>query len=400
MATNFWTSSHARWLISDEKAVYQAHSGDLKYFKSRKHIWELRLYFVEYIHRIGKKLGFRQRVLCTAVVFFKRFYSQSNGNFCDYDPRLVAPTMLFVAAKAEECSLSAVAFVNAVEKLAQERLGPRFPYTKDDLLECEYIALERLQFDLLVWHPYQPLVQFLNDIGMPELLQTAWEIANDSYRTDVILVHPPHIIAIACVYMACVFHDKNCSDWLSRLNVELDKVLDVTRAILDLYDAYALKAQAGRAATATLIEDLLAKLDAVHASKHANAPHTAIPAPAGPATAPTAAAAAALPASLHVPAAPAPAPVSSPVAACAVATAVEGLEEGEVVEMGTVHFAPQPQSVLAVAAAATILSGKRSAPSGLPHSHSSAAVPGQPAAKRRRVDVFPIGPTASHEPSL
>lgn len=71
------------------------------------------------IHKLGKRMRLRQRILSTACVFFKRFYLKSvlafalslmppdvmlvsvhrRTNFCEFDPRLVAPTMLFMAAK-------------------------------------------------------------------------------------------------------------------------------------------------------------------------------------------------------------------------------------------------------------------------------------------------------------
>jgi hypothetical protein len=155
MAANFWTSSHKfvrvcarldsavrlcscsrQWLVRDGKSVYESHPKDLTPFKSRKNIWHLRLYFVECalslhvsfctsssrqrcvcadIHKFGKRMRLRQRILSTACVFFKRFYLKyalfppapslshcrltDRTNFCEFDPRLVAPTMLFIAAK-------------------------------------------------------------------------------------------------------------------------------------------------------------------------------------------------------------------------------------------------------------------------------------------------------------
>lgn len=83
------------------------------------------------IHRIGKKLHFRQRILSTATVFFKRFYLKCaastneinlcRASFCEFDPRLVAPTMVFIAAKVEECGFNALAFIGVLEKLGIDR---------------------------------------------------------------------------------------------------------------------------------------------------------------------------------------------------------------------------------------------------------------------------------------
>lgn len=52
------------------------------------------------ITKIGKKLHFRQRVIATATVFFKRFYLKNN--LCDTEPYIVLVACCYVAGKAEE----------------------------------------------------------------------------------------------------------------------------------------------------------------------------------------------------------------------------------------------------------------------------------------------------------
>ncbi len=47
---------------------------------------------------------------------------------------------------------------------------------------------------------------------------------NDSYRTDVLLLYPPHIIALACIYLVAFQKDKDVSQWFSELNVEMKEV--------------------------------------------------------------------------------------------------------------------------------------------------------------------------------
>jgi hypothetical protein len=37
--------------------------------------------------------------------------------------------------------------------------GPKWVYTKEDILECEFYCLNMLGFDLIVFHPYRPLMQ-------------------------------------------------------------------------------------------------------------------------------------------------------------------------------------------------------------------------------------------------
>ena len=52
------------------------------------------------ISKLGKKLQFRQRVVATATVFFKRFYLKNS--YCETDPFIVIAACCYVAAKAEE----------------------------------------------------------------------------------------------------------------------------------------------------------------------------------------------------------------------------------------------------------------------------------------------------------
>jgi cyclin-C len=79
---------------------------------------------------------------------------------------------------------------------------------------------------LILYHPYRPLVQFVSDLGPEDyqLLQVAWRIVNDSYRTDVCLMYPPSLIALACLHMSCVMQKKDAKQWFAELNVDMDKV--------------------------------------------------------------------------------------------------------------------------------------------------------------------------------
>ena len=52
----------------------------------------------------------------------------------------------------------------------------------------------------------------------------AHEIVNDSYRLDLALVHPPYLIAIAAIYIACNFQEKDYRTWFKKLNVEHEQV--------------------------------------------------------------------------------------------------------------------------------------------------------------------------------
>jgi len=41
---------------------------------------------------------------------------------------------------------------------------------------------------------------------------------------DLILVHPPHIIALACIYIASLYREKDSTAWFEELRVDLNVV--------------------------------------------------------------------------------------------------------------------------------------------------------------------------------
>ena len=64
-------------------------------------------------------------------------------------------------------------------------------------------------------------------------------VVNDSFRTDVCLLYPPHQIALACLHIACVINQKDSNkQWFAELHTDLDKVLEVTKYIMNLYEMW------------------------------------------------------------------------------------------------------------------------------------------------------------------
>jgi cyclin C len=47
---------------------------------------------------------------------------------------------------------------------------------------------------------------------------------NDTYKMDLILVHPPHLITLACIYIASVLRDKDTTAWFEELRVDMNVV--------------------------------------------------------------------------------------------------------------------------------------------------------------------------------
>ncbi|KAJ2756628.1 RNA polymerase II holoenzyme cyclin-like subunit, partial [Coemansia pectinata] len=120
----------------------------------------------------------------------------------------------------------------------------RFPYDVSDIAECESYLLEEMKFYLVVYHPYQVLIDVSEQIKLPKAsLQAAWSIINDSYQTDVSLVCPPHVIAVAAMFLSRVVDQGGQSDveaqqWFADMNVDITDILQVVNELLSLYDIW------------------------------------------------------------------------------------------------------------------------------------------------------------------
>ncbi len=49
-------------------------------------------------------------------------------------------------------------------------------------------------------------------------------VLNDSYRTDVSLVHAPYVVAIGCMVVAAALTERNLLPWLEGLACDMDQV--------------------------------------------------------------------------------------------------------------------------------------------------------------------------------
>lgn len=242
MAGNFWHSSHyQQWLLDRQDLIRERHS-DLSVMTDEGY-QKLMIFFASFIQSIGESLKVKQQVVATAIVYFKRFYVR-NSLKC-VDPLLLAPTCLFLASKVEEFGVISnsrlITTCAAVVKNKFSHAYPQdFPYRIDKVLECEFFLLEMMDCCLILYHPYRPLIQYVQDWPHKDLvLPVAWNVINDSYRTDICLLYPPHQIAIACLHIACVITEKDqYKTWFAELNTDFDKILEITNHILTLYELW------------------------------------------------------------------------------------------------------------------------------------------------------------------
>ncbi|KAI8984896.1 cyclin-like protein [Trametes punicea] len=231
MATDFWSSSHYKRWIVDRATLRQARSDDLQYVDNPEHLAFLNIFFANLISRLGKKLQLRQRVVATATVFFRRFYVKNS--YCETDPFIVAAACCYVAAKAEESPVHIKTVVSEARVLFGEYGIKTFPSDNSKLAEMEFYLVDELECDLTVFHPYRILMNLVGkgacaatdaETGEAEdgprywgtgegklelsgpAVQTAWFIINDTYRSELCLLYPPHMIAIAAIYLTLVFN--------------------------------------------------------------------------------------------------------------------------------------------------------------------------------------------------
>lgn len=174
--------------------------------------------------RLGKLMGCKQRVLCTAIIYFKRFFLCSDKAcvFSTFDPRLIRAVCLFVACKTEECGVHVRDLVDTVNK---HRGRTETKLTIEQVLSCEsWLVYMLTPAQLEVKHAFSALTRLVADLKHKTavLLGTAWEFLNDSYRTDVCVLYRPTVVAAAALYMAAVFHKQNVSTYLR------DHIGDVT----------------------------------------------------------------------------------------------------------------------------------------------------------------------------
>ncbi|XP_073117272.1 cyclin-C1-1 isoform X4 [Elaeis guineensis] len=232
MAANFWTSSHCKLLLDPDK-VDVVPLLDKEKGLTQEEFRLIKIHMTFYILKLAQQVKVRQRVIATAVTYFRRVYTRKS--MTEYDPRLVAPTCLYLASKAEESTVQARLLVFYIKKMCSDE---KYRFEIKDILEMEMKLLEALDYYLVVYHPYRPLLQLLQDAGMGDLTQVAWGLVNDTYKMDLILIYPPYMIALACIYIAVVLKEKETTAWFEELRVDMNVVKNIAIEILDFYDYF------------------------------------------------------------------------------------------------------------------------------------------------------------------
>uniref|UniRef100_A0A673H1M6 Cyclin-C n=1 Tax=Sinocyclocheilus rhinocerous TaxID=307959 RepID=A0A673H1M6_9TELE len=236
MAGNFWQSSHYLQWVLDKQDLMKERQKDLK-FLTEEEYWKLQIFFANVIQALGEHLKLRQQVIATATVYFKRFYARYSLK--SIDPVLMAPTCVFLASKVEEFGVvSNTRLISAATSVLKTRFSyafpKEFPFRMNHIFVfaiCSWMFGLDLFQDccLIVYHPYRPLLQYVQDMGQEDMLLPL--ACGQSYR--LCLLPPP-----ACLHVACVVQQKDARQWFAELSVDMDKILEIIRVILKLYDQW------------------------------------------------------------------------------------------------------------------------------------------------------------------
>ena len=85
----------------------------------------------------------------------------------------------------------------------------------------------------------RPLVGYAGESAVAKaLLPLAWNFANDSLRTGLSVLYPPHMVAITCLHMASKINDVDISEWYSALQVNDAEISEIRAVMLQSYTLY------------------------------------------------------------------------------------------------------------------------------------------------------------------
>lgn len=180
-------------------------------------VLEQRIYGCDLVQEATILLDLPQVCAATAQTLFHRFYARRS--FARHDVRHVAMGVLFLAAKVEESPRRLRDVLNVFNALFQYRddglreLEPldigseRYSNMKALVVHVEGEVLTELGFILYTEHPHKFILNYVKLICVDALLekplaQKAWNVINDSARTDLCLRFAPEAICCAAISMA------------------------------------------------------------------------------------------------------------------------------------------------------------------------------------------------------
>ena len=147
--------------------------------------------------KLGRRMSVRQQALATAQVYIRRFYLRVEIRHTN--PYLVVATALYLACKMEECPQHIKNVMSEARNLWPDFIQPDI----SKLGECEFLLISEMNCQLIVHHPYRPLLELQPTLKFAaDEASLAWSIVNDHYLTDLPLLYPLHVIAATALFLA------------------------------------------------------------------------------------------------------------------------------------------------------------------------------------------------------
>ncbi|KAH8929839.1 C/H/G cyclin [Atractiella rhizophila] len=311
MAANYYLSTQANYWTLTPHALHLARTLDYQYATPLELSW-ICIWTANVAQKLSKRLHLRQQVTSTAIVYFRRFYIKNSYCNTDIPLVLTACLYMAakaeetpvhirtVCSEARQCfiDMGITTFPTDSSKVAECEF-----YVISDLEFClkifhPYSTLYQLtgrDVTLIALHPVPDQILDQKVEVDDVTLQMAWFLINDLNRTTLPLIHPPHLLAIAALFFAFslgsrpestlpeVLKDKEgkgikslprtsslgsisaggektsagsagvgrveAVEFLASLNVDMDKVVEITREMLSLYESWKLLEQGAEGRT-------------------------------------------------------------------------------------------------------------------------------------------------------
>ncbi|KAF8351767.1 hypothetical protein F5887DRAFT_1057610 [Amanita rubescens] len=219
MAADFWASSHYKRWIVDRATISRSRARDRLYVNDPEYFDFMDIYFANAIMKLGRKIALRQR----------RFYLKNA--YSETDPFLVIAACCYFSIKVIASEARALVQSPAVDDGPSEDnynvKSTIFDHTK--IAEMEFYLGEQPRQEVQGQIPKQKKAEAIEEdslgvgvsaddgprywgtgegqLELPEGgFQHAWFIINDTYRSNICLLYPPHLIAVAAIYLTVVFH--------------------------------------------------------------------------------------------------------------------------------------------------------------------------------------------------
>ncbi|KAJ3525032.1 hypothetical protein NM688_g8465 [Phlebia brevispora] len=222
-----------------------------------------------FIEAVGSRIGFPRKTIATAQNLYHRFHLFfPRKDFSYHDVSLAA---LYVSTKMHDTlkkprDILMVSYAVRFPELAAKSksvsgevdMDPNtVEHDRQRLLSVERLILETICFNFTSRMPFPYVIKVGRMFGATKrLTKLAWRLAIDSYRTIVNLMFPPHVVALACLYLAALlssfeqgtspepegFHSSheiaatlgNPGEWESQFQAHIEDLDEIAHAIIDL----------------------------------------------------------------------------------------------------------------------------------------------------------------------